>query len=71
MITIFNRKELFLTRDAKVCSVITAELHANGVEYVVNPLTIEKLHCNYPADYRIYVRKKDYEYAWYLIRDKI
>ena len=64
MITIFNRKQLIITYDITIQSKIRDILAANGVDY-----TIMGLYGSTRAEYKIYVHKKDYEQACYLIKD--
>ena len=67
MITIFNRKQLIITYDITIQSKIRDILAANGVDYTINP--IMGLYGSTQAEYKIYVHKKDYEQACYLIKD--
>ena len=66
MITIFNRKQLIITYDITIQSKIRDILTANGVDYTINP--IMGLYGSTQAEYKIYVHKKDYDYALKLIR---
>ena len=67
MITIFNRKQLIITYDITVQAKIRSILSVNNVDYTINP--IMGLYGSRQAEYKIYVRKKDYEQACYLIKD--
>jgi len=67
MITIFNRKQLIITYDITIQSKIRDILATNGVDYTINP--IMGLYGSTKAEYKIYVHKKDYEQACYLIKD--
>lgn len=67
MITIFNRKQLIVTYDITIQSKIRDILSANNVDYTINP--VMALYGSPQAEYKIYVRKKDYEHACYLIKD--
>jgi len=42
-------------------------LAANNIDYTINP--VMGLFGSIQAEYKIYVHKKDYEYASYLIKD--
>lgn len=81
MITIFNRRELIITRSMEEQSRIRNKLHEAGIDYAVkvnggHPGAIagrraytgsfgEKQEVMY--EYRIYVKKGDYEKARYQI----
>lgn len=67
MITIFNRKQLIITYDITIQSKIRDVLAVNNVDYTINP--IMGLYGSPQAEYKIYVHKKDYEQACYLIKD--
>ncbi|MBQ4518456.1 MAG: hypothetical protein II997_07730 [Clostridia bacterium] len=62
MITIFNRKLLITTGDTKIQAKIRDILALKEVDYII------KAYCSYQR-YRIWVYKKDYEYACHLIKD--
>lgn len=68
MITIFNRKQLIVTYDIIVQAKIRDVLAANSIDYTINPV-MSSLRTYTPAEYKIYVKEKDYEYACYLIKD--
>lgn len=68
MVTIFNRKQLIITYDITIQAKIRDILSANNVDYIVNPITFSARTYT-PAEYKIYVQKKDYEHACYLIKD--
>lgn len=83
MITIFNRKELFITMDMNRQSNVRDILSANGVEYTVKVTNLQSasvidssrgkvgnfgINQNYSYEYKIYVHKKDYDNALRLIR---
>ena len=68
MITVFNRKQLIITYDTIIQAKIRDILAANNVDYIINPIMFSVRTCT-PAEYKIYVRKKDYEQACYLIKD--
>lgn len=84
MITIFNRKELYITYDRKEQATVRKILSQNNIEYDVkvknrrspSPMAAGSrartgsvgtdLEKNY--EYKIYVRKEDYEQAEFLLR---
>ena len=83
MITIFTRKELLVTFDMKRQSDVRDILSANGVKYAVKVTNLQNaaflgssrarsgsfgMNTNLSYEYKIYVRKKDYDYAVSLIR---
>ncbi len=83
MLTIFNRKELLLTDDMKRQADVRDLLAQNGVDYAVktinrqNPTVPDSsrartgsfgIDLSRAYEYRIYVRKSDYEKAKSLIR---
>lgn len=68
MITIFNRKELIITYDINIQAKIRDILAVNNIDYTINPIMFSARTYT-PAEYKIYVRKKDFEYACYLIKD--
>ncbi len=67
MITIFNRRTLIITYDMTIQSKTRDILVANNIDYTINP--VMGLFGSTQAEYKIYVHKKDYEYASYLIKD--
>lgn len=81
MITIFNRRELINTSDMKRHSEIRSLLALNGIDYIVNVLNMGRNYMHgrntimgtfganmeFSYMYKIYVRKRDYEYASKLI----
>ena len=76
MITIFNRKEVLITFSMQKQSDIRNILADNNIAYVVNtynnsgPIAGSRIgeNPNYSLEYRIFVNKKDYEKADFLIR---
>ena len=79
MITIFNRKELLITMDMARQGNVRDILSANDIDYtvrVINPQSARSrtrygsfgIDSDHSYEYKIYVRKKDYEYALKLIR---
>ncbi len=68
MITIFNRKQLIITYDMTIQAKIRDILATNNVDYKINPIMFS-VRTYTPAEYKIYVRKKDYEHACFLIKD--
>lgn len=85
MITIFNRRELALTWDLARQAAIRDALAANGIEYVVKTVNTQAanllgatrrarigslgIQSQYVYQYKIYVKKTEYEMACHLIRD--
>lgn len=70
MITIFNRKELIITYDMAIQSKTRDILAFGNIDYIIKVRNIYPYALNMsPYEYKIYVRKKDYEQAAYLIRD--
>ena len=82
MLTIFNRKELLLTDDMKRQSDVRDLLAQNGVDYAVKTISRQSptgpdssrartgsfgIDLSRAYEYRIYVRKSDYEKAKSLI----
>ena len=83
MLTIFNRKELFVAYDMGRQAEIRNTLAANGIDYkvkVVNHSTVSLggemtrvrtgsfgERANFSYEYIIYVKKRDFERAKYLI----
>lgn len=68
MITVFNRKQLIITYDLSIQSKIRDILAANKIEYTLNPIMFSA-RVYTQAEYKIYVKKKDYDQACYLIKD--
>ena len=68
MITIFNRKQLMITYDITIQAKIRDILSANNIDYTINPIMFSARTYT-SAEYKIYVRKKDYKYASFLIKD--
>lgn len=67
LITIFNRKQLIITYDMIIQAKIRDILALNNVDYTINPVMFA--YDSSKAEYKIYVHKKDYEQACYLIKD--
>ena len=74
MITIFNRKELFITTDMNYQAKLREILAARGIDYAVKVKNLQGAYSrarggsfgiNHDAayEYKIYVRKKDYDKA--------
>lgn len=68
MITVFNRKEVLLTRDLNVLNKCKDELNAKGIDYKVvtnsigNPGRyhgVPGIKAEHAYEYRVYVNKKD------------
>lgn len=82
MINIFNRKELVVTMDLAKQGVIRDILATHGIEYYVRTMNLSGssamsargssgsfgMNLVQSVEYKIYVKKKDYEKASYLIR---
>lgn len=83
MLTIFNRRELIVTMDMKRQAEVREILAQNGIDYDVKTVNLMtrsyfgtqrartgsygvNLKCAY--EYKIYVHKKDFEKAAFLIR---
>ncbi len=70
MITIFNRKELIMTYDMKIQSDVSNILASNNVDYFIKVSNVYSVTSDLRSyEYKIYVRKKDYDKACYLIKD--
>ena len=80
MITLFNRRELYMTYDmndrVRVCDLLCA----NGIDYRLKTTNTTApamgrrrggstfgVNMDYAYEYKIYVHKKDYEKAFHLI----
>ena len=83
MITIFNRKELLITMDMSRQSNVRDILSANGIDYIIKVINLQStsavgsirgrignlgINQDYSYEYKIYVHRKDYDYALKLIR---
>lgn len=70
MITIFNRKELIITYDMAIQSKVRDILAFGNIDYIVKVRLIHPFAANMQSyEHKIYVHKKDYALASYLIRD--
>ena len=81
MLTIFNRKELCITEQLEEVTRVREILLANNIDYSVKVTSHRESHAlmagrvrtasfgcsRMPYQYRIYVRKSDWEYAAHLI----
>ena len=67
MITFFNRKWLITLNDLRILARAREILESNKVEYVINPEIIT--HKFMVSEYRIFVKKNEYEKAEFLIRN--
>lgn len=82
MITIFNRKEVLLTMDMKRQADARRTLAENNIDYIVNTTNLLSapiagsgrmkfgsggVDMNYAYEYKIYVHRKDYDRAIWLI----
>lgn len=79
MITVFNRKELLITFNMKRQYEVRDILAANNIDYTIkveNPMSASSfgrrgnfgISQDSSYEYKIYVHKKDYDYALKLIR---
>ena len=68
MITVFNRKEILITRDLTMLKKCTDDLEAKGIDYkvVTNSLGNPERYQGIPGvkaensyEYKVYVNKKD------------
>ncbi|KXL52535.1 hypothetical protein CLNEO_19440 [Anaerotignum neopropionicum] len=80
MITIFNRKELIITYSMEKQSKIRNLLAEHNIDYSISTLgnmmqshdsnfSSFGIRVNPPTEYRIYVKKQDYEKAVHLLND--
>lgn len=82
MIAVWNRKELIITMDIAQQAAVRDILSQNGIEYKVKTINLQSatfagaersrlgglgINQKYSYEYKIYVHKKDYEKAKYLI----
>lgn len=83
MITVFNRRELLITMDMGMQSRVRETLSANGIDYTIKVTNLQNssifenkrgrfgsfgINQDYSYEYKIYVHKKDYDFALKLIR---
>lgn len=83
MLTVFNRKELVITTDMNRQADIRCLLSENGIEYTVRTTNLQSrsavgsrraytgsfgIDQDHSYEYKIYVRKDDYDRAKRLIR---
>ena len=82
MLTIFNRKELLITMDMKRQADVREILSKNGIYYTIKTINLQSagfasgrghtgsfgISPDHSYEYKIYVHKKDYDRAKYLIR---
>ena len=83
MITVFNRRELLITMDMGMQSRVREILSANGIDYTIKVTNLQNssifenkrgrfgsfgINQDYSYEYKIYVHKKDYDFALKLIR---
>lgn len=80
MITVFNRKELIITMEMKRQAEMRDILSQNGIAYTVKTTNLQAagntrgragsfgINPDYSYEYKIYVQKKDFERAAYLIK---
>lgn len=82
MVTIFNRRELILTLSMERQAEVRAILSTNGIDYQVKTTNLQNqqtldsrrahagssgIFSDHSYEYKIYVHKRDYEKAKYLI----
>ena len=82
MVTIFNRRELSLTLSMERQAEVRAILSTNGIDYQVKTTNLQNqqtldsrrahagpsgIFSDHSYEYKIYVHKRDYEKAKYLI----
>lgn len=78
MITVFNRKELFTTFDMEKQALVRSRLKADNIEYRIRVVSKGSSsrgrmynpggHRNLDTQYIFYVKKKDYDEAYSMIR---
>lgn len=80
MITVFNRKELIITMEMKRQAEVRDILSQNHIAYTVKTTNLHSarnmrgrtgsfgINPDYSYEYKIYVQKKDFERAAYLIK---
>lgn len=82
MLTVFNRKELLITMDMKQQADVREILSRNGIHYSITTINLQSpgfasgrahtgsfgISSEHSYEYKIYVHKKDYDRAKYLIR---
>lgn len=83
MLTIFNRKELIITSDLKIQADIRNILSGSGIHYTIKTTNLQSptfigscrgrtgsfgINLDYSYEYKIYVHKKNYDRAKWLIR---
>ena len=76
-ITIWNRKEVCLTRDLNKMNAVHNILSKHGIDYITRTNSITNLgryhgtlsiKADYAYEYRIYIHKRDYEFVKDLLR---
>ena len=71
MITILNRKELFLTWDTSAFDRVLNQLTSTGIKYTFRTRGgahgIAGINADYAYEYRVYVHRDDYERARYVM----
>ena len=79
MITIFNRRELFITYSMESLAAVRRALEANGIgyNYRFRDLSVQQrldqsigmfVRGNPTIEYKVYVKRKDYDRAKYAAR---
>lgn len=78
MITIFNRKELIITYSLEKQAKIRNLLSAHNIDYAISTLgnmirnttpSNLDIRIDAPTEYKIYVKKKDYEKAVHILNE--
>ena len=70
MLTILNRRELLVTLSMERQAEVRRILAENGIDYTIKTTNMQGAGFNqsFAWEYKIYVHKKDLEYALHLIR---
>ena len=77
VVNLLNRRELILTQSMERQAEIRSILSANGIDYLIKTINLPNqwghrsslgIHSDCTYEYKIYVHKKDYEKADYLIK---
>lgn len=77
IVTLFNRKEIKITRDLYYCNTICNALANRKIEYYIRTNSITNpgrshgvpfISSDFAFEYRIYVKKRDFELALEIIK---
>ncbi|MBE7060895.1 MAG: hypothetical protein E7389_08760 [Ruminococcaceae bacterium] len=63
----FNKRELITTYDFKKQALIREALANSKIEYYINPVLMSPSINRAAAEYKIYVKKSDYDTALHII----